>query len=408
MKCVIKGMKLEFLSITTSEAAKKKTAPKAQTHKVVKGDTLYSVAKRYGVSVDSLKKANNMKGEQINLGSILKIPSKPSEPKTVKAQKTHNVQKPAKAVKPAKTNEVKKNPFEPKIVEDKSTYKVDSEVSDKKLTSPSVDYKGPGAHFLKKGQSLSDVEKLYGLRKGELAAYNPKLANVRLETGMKIELPERANVRNVKTRKDAAKALGVTDDFLAHMEKIEKKRTRLYDDGAGNATIGIGHHAFGSFEKKYYKGRTLKDPEIYQLLTKDLAKAKNSVIKTIGKDAYNKMSTNQKEAMIDYVFNRGDAAFRSDDCKPLVNALKKGDYKNAAKHMITSKTFANKNIKLGVTKRRLYEMHHFCGGKYTPEVLKQAQYAYNQGLEGAVTNDSTKAGYKNEIKQLFGGKLKIV
>ena len=52
-------------------------------------------------------------------------------------------------------------------------------------------------------------------------------------------------------------------------------------------------------------------------------------------------------------------------------------------------------------------MNHFCAGKYSSKILKKAQYAYNEGLRGAVASDSTIAGYKQEIKLLFDGKLKI-
>ncbi len=53
-----------------------KAAPKAKIHKVVKGDTLFSVAKRYGVTVDALRKANNKKTDALRIGERLTIPAK--------------------------------------------------------------------------------------------------------------------------------------------------------------------------------------------------------------------------------------------------------------------------------------------------------------------------------------------
>ena len=44
-----------------------------QTHKVEKGDTIYSIARRYGVSVESIKELNKLKDFTISLGQILKI-----------------------------------------------------------------------------------------------------------------------------------------------------------------------------------------------------------------------------------------------------------------------------------------------------------------------------------------------
>lgn len=53
-----------------------KPAPKSRIHKVVKGDTLFSVAKRYGVTVDAIKKANNKKNDALRIGERLTIPAK--------------------------------------------------------------------------------------------------------------------------------------------------------------------------------------------------------------------------------------------------------------------------------------------------------------------------------------------
>ena len=52
--------------------------PKASTttHTVRSGDSLYKLAKRYGVGVAEIRKANNMTGDNIKIGQKLKIPRK--------------------------------------------------------------------------------------------------------------------------------------------------------------------------------------------------------------------------------------------------------------------------------------------------------------------------------------------
>lgn len=45
------------------------------THEVVKGDTLYSLAKRYDVSVEMIQKLNNMSNNNLKVGQILIIKS---------------------------------------------------------------------------------------------------------------------------------------------------------------------------------------------------------------------------------------------------------------------------------------------------------------------------------------------
>lgn len=55
----------------------KKITPKSKApiyHRVVKGDTLYGLSKRYGASVSSIQTANGLKGSSISLGRTLIIP----------------------------------------------------------------------------------------------------------------------------------------------------------------------------------------------------------------------------------------------------------------------------------------------------------------------------------------------
>lgn len=44
------------------------------THKVVKGDTLYSISKKYNVSVSALQNINDLKGTALQIGQVLQLP----------------------------------------------------------------------------------------------------------------------------------------------------------------------------------------------------------------------------------------------------------------------------------------------------------------------------------------------
>lgn len=55
----------------------RKTQPaRTLSHTVKSGENLTVIAKKYGVSVDELKKANNLKGDELHPGDNLKVPSK--------------------------------------------------------------------------------------------------------------------------------------------------------------------------------------------------------------------------------------------------------------------------------------------------------------------------------------------
>lgn len=51
-------------------------APTTTTHRVVKGDTLFGLSKKYGVTVDAIKQANSMTDNGLKIGQRIVIPSK--------------------------------------------------------------------------------------------------------------------------------------------------------------------------------------------------------------------------------------------------------------------------------------------------------------------------------------------
>ena len=78
------GQKLKLSSDTMSE----------DTYIVQSGDTLYAIARKYGVSVDELKKYNNLSSNTLSIGQVLKIPNKSNNTYTVKKGDTlYNIAK---------------------------------------------------------------------------------------------------------------------------------------------------------------------------------------------------------------------------------------------------------------------------------------------------------------------------
>ena len=52
---------------------KGKITKSATNHIVIKGDTLYSISKKYGLSVDELKSLNGLESNEISIGQKLSL-----------------------------------------------------------------------------------------------------------------------------------------------------------------------------------------------------------------------------------------------------------------------------------------------------------------------------------------------
>ena len=72
MKLVVPGN--PKISSTPKQTAQKPTQQKSTKYVVKRGDTLGLIAKRHGVTIGSLKNANNMRGNSINAGQTISIP----------------------------------------------------------------------------------------------------------------------------------------------------------------------------------------------------------------------------------------------------------------------------------------------------------------------------------------------
>lgn len=130
------------------------------THVVAKGDTLYSISKKYGSSVQAICDANNIGGSDIKVGQKLVIPTggeaaKPSLPVSTT---------------PAASTPVAQS----------------------------------GWYTVKKGDTWYAISRLYSVNVKELYALNNADANTGLKAGQKIKVPSKAVVAS--TKKDNSNA----------------------------------------------------------------------------------------------------------------------------------------------------------------------------------------------------------
>lgn len=113
-------------------------------HKIVKGNTFYSISKVYGVSVEEIKAANPELNGELKLGAILLIPKGTIEGKSV--------------VEPLKVN-------------------------------TGVAYENYFYHVVKQGESVYGIAKIYGVKVADLLATN-QMQESAISPGFHLKIPE--------------------------------------------------------------------------------------------------------------------------------------------------------------------------------------------------------------------------
>ena len=135
-------------------------------HEVQKGETLYSISKSYGLSVDTVKEANGLPDSSIKVGQKIKIPDGNSKP----ARQSQVTQLSAAA--PAKKTEAVQS----------SVTKAGSE------TKPSSQLNSDGTYTVQKGETWYGISKKYGITVADLQKLNGVGPEAALKVGQKIKV----------------------------------------------------------------------------------------------------------------------------------------------------------------------------------------------------------------------------
>ena len=59
----------------TVQSASETVVSNSKTHTVKKGDTLYSIARKYNTTVTAIMKKNNLSSTSLSLGMLLRLPN---------------------------------------------------------------------------------------------------------------------------------------------------------------------------------------------------------------------------------------------------------------------------------------------------------------------------------------------
>jgi len=120
------------------------SVPNSKTHKIAAKETLYSISKKYDVSIDELKKANPGIASGIKPGQIINIPSKSTQAdNTIKTDNTVKTDNTTKVDNTDKTTNVVKT--------DKNNTNVNNVIKD-------VENNNTNAEVSKKQEDLSNIK----------------------------------------------------------------------------------------------------------------------------------------------------------------------------------------------------------------------------------------------------------
>ena len=149
-----KSVVAEKTQTADTESLSAETTPALASHKVKKGETLFSISKLYNISVDDLKKINNLTNSKINYGDDIKL---------------NNIVKPEIAkVEPEKSATAKPE-----------TTKSDKTKKDEQLAT--------STHKVESGESLFSISKKYNISIDELKTLN-QLTSSKIQPGQKLIL----------------------------------------------------------------------------------------------------------------------------------------------------------------------------------------------------------------------------
>lgn len=171
----VKAAPQPVAKVEKTVVASKASSSKVAQHKVVSGDTLYSLSRKYGVSSDALAKANNFADKEktvLKLGQMLVVPGQAAESKKVAQSASADSQETVVA-----SNKATK-------AEGKSAQKSGSTKSAKSTSAKKQ-------HTVASGDTLYDLARKYGVSPDALAKANNMDTKKLLKLGQVLVVPSK-------------------------------------------------------------------------------------------------------------------------------------------------------------------------------------------------------------------------
>ncbi len=160
----------------------------AQKHEVMPGETLYSLGRRYNVTVDALKKANNLSSDAIKAGQLLIIPSSSSTPTVQQQNSVNQSNTPSNTVSNPSVAEVT-SPSAPQS----TSRTIEVQIPRCKLT-----------YITEKKTTVAEICVKFGISENEFILSNPEIKKFKIKKGTSICIPYTESERSALIKAEAA------------------------------------------------------------------------------------------------------------------------------------------------------------------------------------------------------------
>ena len=153
---------------------------------------------------------------------------------------------------------------------------------------------------------------------------------------------------------------GSLRDYIKKSEKFSPTAYQL--EGEAHPTIGYGfYNVYPGTNRKVKKGDVLSQAEADRYLDVAIQERADNLAKKVPN--WNKLTSNQQDALIDLAFNAGDNARHFRKGSKLMTALANEDWDAASKQLAT--TSRNPNFKRGMQNRSNRRRNMFVNGDYS-------------------------------------------
>lgn len=353
-------------------------------YSVKAGDTLYSLARKYGLSVEQLKAYNNLSSDSISIGQILRFPT---------SEQT------------------------------KTDLSFSKDISDKEIERQEhIEIRQNPDYNVVSGDNLSKIAQKFNVEVSSIKLLNG-LEKDNLKLNQTLKIPQSRIPKNIKNLNDVSKAMGVSKEFIQNLKLIEDGVNKAtgksykdnefhntsYGDCEGVKTIGIGH-VFKPGDKE-----PLSDKEVLETFTKDLLKMETRLEETIGKTAYKNLPDGMREALLDMVFNKGTSIITPE----MIEDIRYQNYEAVINNMTDNRTATTRREISGLNKRRLLDISRAItdfNGNIPKSNIKTINKVYTRGIEllkeecrkNGSNFENIKAGFDEDIKKYFGNNYEII